>query len=336
MIRSSDTRRLTGAVGRSGGRDVFTLIARRLTLGVLTLVVVSAIIFAGTEILPGDVAEAILGQAATEENVAAIREKLGLDRPAYVRYVEWLANFAQGDLGISLSNRRPIAEQIGERFVNTLTLAGFAALIAVPLAIVLGLIAAIRQGTAFDKTISISTLAAISVPEFFVGYVLILVVAVKLQWLPSLSNVNSRMDFGQHLEALILPALTLTLVTVAHMMRMTRAAVISVMNSPYIEMAHLKGIENWRVVVQHALPNALSPIINVVVLNLAYLVVGVVVVEVVFTYPGMGQYLVDAVSKRDVPIVQSCGLIFAMTYVGLNLTADILSIMANPRLRHPK
>lgn len=315
---------------------MFGLIVRRLALGILTLFVVSVIIFAGTEILPGDVAAAILGQAATEENLAAIRASLGLDRPAYVRYFDWLGNFLQGDLGNSLSNRRPIAEQVGERFANTLTLAGLAAIIAVPFAITLGLIAAIKQGTAFDKSISVSTLMIISVPEFFVGYLLILFVAVKADWLPSLSNINDRMDFGETLEALILPAITLTLVVLAHMMRMTRAAVISVMNSPYIEMAHLKGIKNWRVVVQHALPNSLSPIINVVVVNLAYLVVGVVVVEVVFTYPGMGQYMVDAVSKRDVPIVQACGLIFAMTYVGLNLTADILSILANPRLRHPK
>lgn len=315
---------------------MFGLIVRRLVLGLLTLLVVSVIIFAGTEILPGDVAQAILGQAATEENVAAIRSALGLDRPAYLRYFDWLGNFLQGDLGESLSNRRPIAEQVGERFVNTLTLAGLAAVIAIPFAITLGLIAAIKQGTLFDKSISVSTLMIISVPEFFVGYVLILFISVKLGWLPSLSNVNSRMDFGEQLAALILPAITLTLVVLAHMMRMTRAAVISVMNSPYIEMAHLKGIKNWRVVVQHALPNALSPIINVVVLNLAYLIVGVFIVEVVFTYPGMGQYMVDAVSKRDVPIVQACGLIFAMTFVGLNLTADILSILANPRLRHPK
>ena len=315
---------------------MLSLVARRLALGVLTLIVVSGIIFVGTEILPGDVAEAILGQSATEENLAAIRANLGLDRPSYVRYFEWLTNFVQGDLGNSLSNRRPIAGEIGERFANTLTLAGLAAIISVPLAITLGLIAAIKQGTGFDKGISVATLAAISVPEFFIGYVLILFVSVKLDWLPSLSNINSRMDFGEQLAALILPALTLTLVVLAHMMRMTRAAVLSVMNSPYIEMAHLKGITNWRVVVQHALPNALSPIINVVILNLAYLVVGVVVVEVVFNYPGMGKYLVDAVSKRDVPIVQASALIFAMTYVGLNLTADILSIMANPRLRHPK
>ncbi|MBN33297.1 MAG: ABC transporter permease [Rhodospirillaceae bacterium] len=315
---------------------MLTLIVRRLALGLLTLLAVSIIIFIGTEILPGDVAEAILGQSATEENTAAIREQLGLNRPPHVRYLDWLGGFVQGDLGTSLGNRRPIAPQIGFRFGNTMLLAAMAAMIAVPVAIGLGLISAIKQDTPIDRGISVGSLMAISVPEFFVGYILILFIAVKLGWLPSLSNVNDRMDFGQQLEAMALPAITLTLVTVAHMMRMTRAAVISVMNSPYIEMAHLKGMKYWRIVVQHALPNVLSPIITVVMLNLAYLVVGVVVVEVVFTYPGMGQYMVDSVSKRDVPVVQATGLIFAGVWVLLILLADILSILANPRLRHPK
>jgi peptide/nickel transport system permease protein len=315
---------------------MLTLIGRRLALGLLTLLVVSVIIFAGTEILPGDVATAILGQSATPENTAAIREQLGLNRPPYERYLEWLVNFVQGDLGTSLGNRRPIAPQVGFRFENTMLLAAMAACIAVPLSIGLGLISAIKQGTIFDRAISVTSLMAISVPEFFIGYVLILFISVKLGWLPSLSNVNERMDFGQRITVMALPAITLTLVTLAHMMRMTRAAVISVMNSPYIEMAELKGVKYWRIVIQHALPNVLSPIITVVVLNLAYLVVGVVVVEVVFTYPGMGQFMVDSVSKRDVPVVQATGLIFAMTYVLLNMTADIASILANPRLRHPK
>jgi len=315
---------------------VLNLLLRRLALGVLTLWAVSVIIFAGTEILPGDVATAILGQSATPENTAAIRLKLGLNRPPQERYIEWLGDFLQGDLGMSLSGQKPIAPQVGFRLGNTLMLAFFAAVIAVPLAITLGLVAAIKQGTVFDRAISILTLCAISLPEYLVGGILVVVVAVNLRWLPSLSNVSDDMTFWQVLSILILPAVTLTLVTVAHMMRMTRAAVIGVMNSPYIEMAQLKGIRNWRVVVQHALPNVLSPIINVVVLNLAYLVVGVVIVEVVFVYPGMGKFMVDAVSKRDVPVVQACGLIFAMIYVGLNMTADILSILANPRLRHPK
>ncbi len=312
------------------------LIAQRLALGVGTLFVVSVLIFAGTQLLPGDVAQAILGQSATPEAVAAIRKDLNLDRPAYIRYAEWLGNSLKGDLGTSLANREPITQMISGRLGNTLFLASMAALVAVPIAILLGLIAARFRETWLDKTISIVTLSAISMPEFFIGYILIFIFAVKLLWAPSIASVYEGMGLGEKLAAIALPVATLALVVIAHMMRMTRAAVINVMSSPYIEMAELKGVSRSRIIFRHALPNALSPIINVVVLNLAYLVVGVVVVEVVFVYPGMGQLMVDAVSKRDVPVVQACGLIFAATYVLLNLTADILSIVANPRLRHPR
>jgi peptide/nickel transport system permease protein len=312
------------------------LIAQRLALGVATLLVVSILIFAGTQLLPGDVAQAILGQAATPEALANIRTELNLDRPPYVRYAEWLGRFLQGDFGMSLANRQPISDMIGGRLGNTLFLAGVAAVVAVPIAVLLGLIAARFRDTWLDKTISIATLSAISMPEFFIGYILIFIFAVKLFWAPSIASVYDGMDLGQKLAAIALPVATLALVVMAHMMRMTRAAVINVMSSPYIEMAELKGISRSRIIFRHALPNALSPIINVIVLNLAYLVVGVVVVEVVFVYPGMGQLMVDAVAKRDVPVVQACGLIFAAAYVLLNLTADVLSIVANPRLRHPR
>jgi peptide/nickel transport system permease protein len=312
------------------------LIAQRLALGIGTLLVVSVLIFAGTQLLPGDVAQAILGQAATPEALANIRSELNLDRPAYVRYAEWLGQFLQGDFGMSLANRQPISDMIGGRLGNTLFLAGVAAIVAVPIAVLLGLIAARFRDTWLDKTISIATLSAISMPEFFIGYILIFIFAVKLFWAPSIASVYEGMTLGQKLAAVALPVATLALVVMAHMMRMTRAAVINVMSSPYIEMAELKGISRSRIIFRHALPNALSPIINVIVLNLAYLVVGVVVVEVVFVYPGMGQLMVDAVAKRDVPVVQACGLIFAAAYVLLNLTADVLSIIANPRLRHPR
>ena len=312
------------------------LIAQRLALGVATLLVVSILIFAGTQLLPGDVAQAILGQAATPEALANIRSELNLDRPAYIRYAEWLGQFLQGDFGMSLANRQPISDMIGGRLGNTLFLAGVAAIVAVPIAVLLGLIAARFRDSWLDKTISIATLSAISMPEFFIGYILIFIFAVKLFWAPSIASVYEGMDLGQKLAAIALPVATLALVVMAHMMRMTRAAVINVMSSPYIEMAELKGISRSRIIFRHALPNALSPIINVIVLNLAYLVVGVVVVEVVFVYPGMGQLMVDAVAKRDVPVVQACGLIFAAAYVLLNLTADVLSIIANPRLRHPR
>jgi peptide/nickel transport system permease protein len=318
------------------GRQVLKLIARRLALGVVTLLVVSVLIFASTEILPGDVATAILGQSATPETVAAIRRDLGLDRPAPVRYAEWLGGFVRGDLGRSLANGQPIAGQIGQRLGNTLFLAGVAALIAVPLAVALGVLAAIRRESWLDRAISIATLSTISVPEFFVGYVLIILLAVQFQVFPSLATITPGMGLLDELYVVALPALTLTLVVVAHMMRMTRAAVIGVLSAPYIEMARLKGLPERQIVLRHALPNAIGPIATVVALNLAYLVVGVVVVEVVFVYPGMGQYMVDAVTKRDVPAVQACTMVFAITYVLLNLTADLLGIVSNPRLRHPR
>jgi peptide/nickel transport system permease protein len=315
---------------------VLALLARRLALGVLTILVTSVLIFAGTEVLPGDVATAILGQSATPEAVEAIRNQLGLHDPAPVRYVRWLTNFLQGDLGTSLANGRPIAQQIGTRLGNTLFLASVAGIVAVPLAIILGIMAAIRANRFFDRAVSVATLVAISFPEFFIAYVLVMLLAVTFNWFPSFASISTTMDLGTRLYIVTLPALTLVLVVLAHMMRMTRASVIGVMSSPYIEMAVLKGLPNWRVVVQHALPNALAPIINVVALNLAYLIVGIIVVEVVFVYPGIGQLMVDAVSKRDVPVVQACGLIFAATYVSLNMTADLLAILSNPRLRRPR
>jgi peptide/nickel transport system permease protein len=312
------------------------LVAQRLALGFGTLLVVSVLIFAGTELLPGDLAEAILGQSATPQAVANIRAELGLDRPAPVRYVEWLTGFAHGDLGMSLANKQPVATMIAGRLKNTLFLACMAALVAVPISVGLGILAARYRESWLDKGISVITLAAISMPEFFIGYILIYFFAVKLFWAPSIASIYAGMGWGETLSAIALPVATLALVVLAHMMRMTRAAIINVMSSPYIEMAELKGLSRSRIILRHALPNALAPIINVVVLNLAFLVVGVVVVEVVFVYPGMGQLMVDHVAKRDVPVVQACGMIFAATYILLNMTADILSILANPRLRHPR
>jgi len=312
------------------------LIARRLGLGLLTLWAVSILIFAGTEILPGDVASAILGQSRTPEAEKAIRDSLGLNRPAPVRYADWLYHFVQGDVGKSLANQRDIAPEIRARLANTMFLAAVAACVSVPLSIFLGLIAAIRQNSFFDRFINAVTLMTISVPEFFIGYLLIIFISVRLDWFPSLAMVSDDMSFGERLYTVALPAATLVMVVLAHMMRLTRAAVISVLSSPFIEMAILKGIPKWRIVLEHALPNALAPIINVVAVNMAYLIVGVVVVEVVFVYPGMGQLMVDSVSKRDVPVVQTCGLIFASAYVLLNMIADLLGILSNPRLRHPR
>ena len=313
-----------------------SMLLKRIGFGGLTLLVISVLIFVGVEALPGDLAQAVLGQSATPETVEAFRKELKLDLPPHIRYFAWLGAFIKGDFGNSLSNGRPIAGQINWRFSNSLFLAGITAVVAVPVAIILGMLAALYQNTWFDRIISISTLSTISFPEFFVAYILIALLSVQALLFPSICNITEQMPFFQKLHAIALPCLTLTLVVVAHMMRMTRAAIINVLISPFIEMARLKGLSRARIIVHHAFPNALSPIINVVVLNLAYLVVGVVVVEVVFVYPGLGQLLVDAVSKRDLPVVQACGLIFAATYVFLNLTADVLAMLSNPKLRNPK
>ncbi len=313
-----------------------TLIIRRLAFGLLTLFVISLIISLGLEMLPGDLAEAVLGQSATPDTVAVFRRQLGLDQPLYLRYLNWLERLVRGDLGTSLANQREVAELISGRLANTLFLATVTALVAVPLAVTLGIVAAVYRGTWIDKTLSIATLSTISLPDFFVAYVLIVVFAVQLHAFPALSIVSPGMSLADKLYAIALPVLTLTLVVTAHMMRLTRAAILNLLSSPYIEMARLKGLSTSRIIVSHAFPNALSPIINVVVLNLAFLIVGVVVVEVVFVYPGLGQLFVDSVSKRDLPVVQACSLIFAAVYVFLNLTADVLAILSNPRLRHPK
>ena len=315
---------------------VLKLVAQRLALSVILLLSASIMIFVGTQILPGDVAQSILGQSATPTALANLREELGLNEPAISRYFTWLFNFVQGDLGTALTNGRDIAESISERLKNTLFLAATAAVISVPLAIFLGLLAVRYKDRWPDKLISAVTLASISVPEFLIGYVLAYFISVKLRWAPSVAMINDSMSFGEKLQSIALPVMVLTLVVLAHMMRMTRAAILNVMQSAYIETAELKGLSTFDVIRKHAFPNAIAPIVNVVMLNLAYLVVGVVVIEVVFVYPGMGQYLVDHVAKRDVPVVQACGLIFAAVYIGLNMVADIVSILANPRLRHPK
>jgi peptide/nickel transport system permease protein len=315
---------------------IVKLVAQRIALALLLLLAVSVLIFAGTQILPGDVAQSILGQSATPEALANLREEMGLNDPAYIRYFRWLGGVVTGDLGTALSSGQDIATSIGGRLWNTLFLAFWAAVVSVPLAIILGLLAVRYRNGFVDKLISGMALASTSLPEFFIGYLLVYFFAVKFQWFPGISTVYDGMPFLDRMQAIALPAAALTLVVLAHMMRMTRAAILNVMQSAYVETAELKGLSAFDVIRRHAFPNAIAPIINVVMLNLAFLIVGVVVVEVIFVYPGMGQYLVDHVAKRDVPVVQAVGLIFAAVYIGLNIVADIGAIVANPRLRHPK
>ena len=312
------------------------LVVQRLALGLLLLWIVSVIIFLGVEALPGDTAQAILGQSATEQTLANLRAELGLNAPAITRYFQWLGHALQGDLGVALSNKQDIAKAIGSRFGNTLFLAICAGAISVPLAIGLGLLAARHQGRWPDKVISGVTLATISLPEFVAAYFVIFLLTQLIPVLQPVSMVFPGMAFLDRLHAVALPVIVLVMVVLAHMMRMTRAAILNVMQSPYIETAELKGLSPMQVIWRHALPNAIAPIISVVVINLAYLVVGVVVVEVVFSYNALGQYLVDHVAKRDLPVVQAVGIIFAAVYIGLNILADVVGIIANPRLRHPK
>lgn len=315
---------------------MFVLILKRVGLGLLTLFLVSALIFAGTQILPGDVASAILGQNATPEALATLRESLGLNQPVLTRYFVWLSGFVTGDLGTSLANQQPVAELLWPRFWNTMALAAFAAVVSVPIAILLGLVTAVKRGGIFDRVINIVALAFVSLPEYFLGLLLILFLSIRFNLLPSLADTYEGMTFLEWVQATALPALTLVLVTVAQMMRMTRTAVLSVMDQAYVETAYLKGLRTKRVVTKHALPNAAAPIVNVVAFNIAYLITGVVLVEAVFNYNGLGRFMVDAVSKRDLPLVQAAALVFGAAYVILNIIADVAAIALNPRLRHPQ
>jgi peptide/nickel transport system permease protein len=322
---------------------VLRTVLQRLGLGIATLFVVSIIISLTIAMLPGDFAKAILGQSATPETVEAFQREIGLDRSPVVRYIDWVGGIMRGDFGESYASagslaghRRLVADMIAPRLLNTLFLAGAAALIAVPLSLFLGVMAALYRNTLFDRAVNVVSLTSISSPEFFLAYILIMFLAVKYPIFVSLASITPGMDVLDRLYVIALPTLTLVLVIVAQMMRMTRAAIINLLASPYIEMSRLKGARPLQIILRHALPNAWAPIANVIAINLAYLVVGVVVVEVVFTYPGIGQLMVDAVSKRDLPVVQGCALVFAATYILLNLLADIVTIVSNPRLLHPK
>ena len=312
------------------------LVVQRIALGLILLLGVSFVIFLGVELLPGDTAQAILGQSATPAALANLRQELGLNEPALYRYATWLGHALQGDLGKALTNGQDISKAIGQRLGNTLFLASCAGLIAVPLAIALGLIAARYNGRWPDKLISGITLATISLPEFVAAYFVIYLLTQVVHVFQPVSMVFPGMSFFAKLQAVALPVIVLVMVVLAHMMRMTRAAILNVMQSAYIETAELKGLSPMQVIWRHALPNAIAPIVTVVVINLAYLVVGVVVVEVVFSYNALGQYLVDHVAKRDLPVVQAVGIIFAAVYISLNIIADLIGIISNPRLRHPK
>ena len=311
---------------------MLNLILKRIGHTVLTLLAMSLVVFIGTNLLPGDVADALLGQAATPEATAALRGAMHLNEPAPWRYLHWLAGMLTGDLGQSLVSHVPVAQLIGSRLGNSLLLAALTTVIAVPVALLLGLMAAIWRDSILDRLTTIGTIAAISVPDFLVATIAVILFAVELQWFPALSTPNVA-NFAALVRSFTLPVLTLSLAVVAQMTRMTRAALVGVLDSSYIEMARLKGLGTARIVLRHALPNAAGPIANAAALSLSSLLGGVIIVEVVFNYPGLAKLMVDAVATRDMPLIQACAILFCTGYMVLVLLADLCSILSNPRLR---
>lgn len=312
---------------------VLSLVLSRLLIALITLVIVSFAVFFATTLLPGDTATILLGQAATPEAVEGLRKAMHLDDPAIFRFLRWIVGLLQGDLGTSYANEMPVADLIGGRFINTLQLAGVTALFSVPIALTLGITAAMLRGSLYDRAVTVLTIGVISVPEFMIATSAVLIFAVYLKWLPALSFANEVTSLTDLLRIYAMPVITLTFVISAQMIRMTRAAVIETLNTPYVEMALLKGASRPRIVFRHALPNALGPIVNAVALSLSYLLGGVIIVETIFNYPGIAKLMVDAVATRDLPLIQSCAMIFCLGYLLLITAADIIAILSNPRLR---
>lgn len=316
---------MNGTIGR--------LLLQRLGLGVLTLLIVSMVVFMITNLLPGDAAEESLGQAATPEAVAALRAQYGLDQPAPTRYLQWLGKLADGDAGASIVNGMPVSELIGKRLPSSLVLAASTALVSVPLALMLGILSAMYRGSLLDRAVNVTAVSLVSVPEFLIATLAVLVFAVKLRWLSALSHTADIESLGAFLRVYAMPVFTLCCVIVAQMARMTRAAVSDQLDSAYVEMARLKGAGPVRIVLRHALPNAVGPIANAVALSLSYLLGGVLIVETIFNYPGIANLMIDAVTTRDIPLIQACAMIFCGAYLLLVMLADICAILSNPRLR---
>ena len=305
----------------------------RFSLIVLTLLVVSIAIFAVTEVLPGDVAWHILGKGATIESLAAVREKLELNRPAHIRYLDWIGNSLRGDLGDSYVQSRPVVEVVRSRLFNSAVLAAFAFLVAVPAAVVTGVWAGVRSNSVGDQLVSAISLVGISLPEFVSGVLLIVIFASTLHVLPSSSIILPGTNPLTRPSILVLPALTLTGVLFAYIMRMTRANVIEVMQANYVRTAMLKGLSMQRIIFRHVIPNAMLPTISVIAVNIGWMFGGLIIVENVFAYPGLGRLLLVSIQSRDVPLLQALALLIAVTYSISNLLADLSYGLLNPRIR---
>ena len=311
-------------------------IIHRLLLAVILLWGVSLLIFAAVNALPGDFAAASLGRAATPEAIASIRQSLGLDKPLVTRYLLWMLQIFKGDFGLSWASQQPVSAQLGHRLLNSLWLAGAAALLAIPVALLCGLFAVRYLHRLPDRVITLVSLIILSLPEFLIGYLLIQVLVLHVGVSTFPSTIYDGMSLPDRLSALLLPVLTLAIAVLANMLRSARSALMSVTSTPWMETARLKGLPPLRILWRHAAPNAISPVLTVIAMNLAGLIVGAMIIEVIFVYPGVGQYMVDAVTVRDIPVVQACGLVFAAVYILLNLLVDMLAMAANPRLRFPR
>ena len=308
-------------------------LAVRLSLITITLLVVSMAIFSITEALPGDAATMILRQGATEQNLKNLREDLGLDRPPHTRYLDWISGAVRGDLGDSHIQRRPIVDVVGPRLRNSAVLAGFALAVAVPIAVLIGVWAGIRPDSLGDRLVSITSVVGISLPEFVTGILLIIVFSLMLDVLPTTSGVEAGTSPLTRPQILILPMLTLSAVLFAYIIRMTRANVMEVMQANYVRTAILKGISMRRVIFRHVIPNAMLPTISIIAMNVGWMLGGLIIVESVFAYPGLGDLLLDAIKNRDVPLLQAVALLIAATYTLSNLAADLSYAVLDPRIR---
>ena len=318
---------------RAGWGGAVRLIAQRVALACVTLLLVSGLVFTISGLLPGDAAQEVLGQGATPEQIAALRHEMGLDRPAPVRYANWLAGIVAGDPGMSMVANKPVAAIISERLPNTLTLAGLTALVSIPFAFLIGIAAAVARGRRLDRALNVLTLSMVALPEFLVATIAVLIFSVHLIWLPSIALVPQDPTPAQFARAYAMPVMVLAVGVVAQLSRMIRAAIIAELDRPYVEMAQLKGVPPRRLIFRHILPNAVGPIVNAMALSLSYLFGGAIIVETIFSYPGLASLMVNAVTSRDMPLLQACAMIFCATYLFLVLIADTIAILANPRLR---
>lgn len=324
---------MSAAAAPSLWRGAGQLIVKRIGLALVTLLLVSAVIFTISALLPGDAAQEVLGQGATPEQVAALRHEMGLDRPAPIRYAAWLGGIVTGDPGQSLVANQPVADIISERLPNTLILAALGTLVSVPFAFLIGIASAVSRGRKLDRALNIVTLSMVALPEFLVATIAVLIFAVELLWLPSITIVPKDPTLAQFVRAYAMPVTVLGVGVVAQLGRMIRAAIIAELDRPYVEMARLKGVGPMRLVFRHVLPNAIGPIVNAMALSLSYLFGGAIIVETIFNYPGVASLMVNAVTSRDMPLLQACAMIFCATYLLLVLIADTVAILANPRLR---